>query len=78
MPIYEFSCRKCGRVNEVLIRTNLREETPACPECGSKDLERHISLPNVPKEQATTATPRCGQGHTCCGSSTPCEKPPCS
>ncbi|MBI5116576.1 zinc ribbon domain-containing protein [Candidatus Poribacteria bacterium] len=77
MPIYEFSCRECGRISEVLIRTNLSEETPACPVCSSKNLERLISLPNVPKEQ-TVSAPRCGQGHTCCGSTTPCEKPPCS
>ena len=40
MPIYEYSCRGCGRLFEQLIRTG---DTPACPACGSQDLERTIS-----------------------------------
>ena len=76
MPIYEFQCGNCGRVAEVLIRTSLEKESPECPECGSKQLERLISAPNIPRDTATV-TPRCGKNTTCCGSSTPCDSPPC-
>ena len=77
MPIYEFRCTDCGQVAEVLVRTSLEKETPACPECGSRQLERLISAPNIPKETASGSL-RCGRDTTCCGSSTPCERPPCS
>ncbi|MFH1858130.1 MAG: zinc ribbon domain-containing protein [Candidatus Omnitrophota bacterium] len=76
MPLYDFRCAECGRTTEVLVRTSLEKESPECPECGSKRLERLISAPNIPKEN-TAGAPRCGKGITCCGSSTPCENPPC-
>jgi putative FmdB family regulatory protein len=43
MPIYDFSCRGCSHVFEAFVRTG----APACPECGSEDLERMTSLPAV-------------------------------
>lgn len=78
MPIYEFQCTKCGHVQETLVRTSLERESPTCEECGATQLERLISAPNIPKENATAVATRCGKGSTCCGSSTPCEHPPCS
>jgi len=75
MPIYEFRCIECGKIAESLIRTSLEKEVPACPECGSTRLERLISASNIQK--ASMVAPRCGKDSTCCGSSTPCESPPC-
>ncbi|HXE79449.1 MAG TPA: zinc ribbon domain-containing protein [Vicinamibacterales bacterium] len=40
MPIYEFECRTCERRFETLVR---QAETPACPSCGGRDLERALS-----------------------------------
>jgi putative FmdB family regulatory protein len=77
MPIHDYRCKDCGHVAEMLIRTNAEEETPACPACGSTRLERLISAPHIART-TSEAAPRCGKGSTCCGSSTPCEKPPCS
>ena len=42
MPLYDYSCRQCGRTFEVLVRgeaASLR-----CPHCASADLERLPSL----------------------------------
>ena len=47
MPIYEYSCKKCGHEFEALVR---RGRTPACPACGEASLERRFSLPNVSSE----------------------------
>jgi len=47
MPIYEYSCRKCGAAFELLVRN---KKTPACSSCGSEDLERQFSLPAVQSE----------------------------
>jgi putative FmdB family regulatory protein len=79
MPLYDFECKECGEKSEILIRTSLEKELPACSKCGSKNLVRLISAPNIAKEHAAaSAGTRCGKGTTCCGSATPCEHPPCS
>ena len=42
MPLYEYACHKCHRQFELLIRSS---ETPACPHCGSRKLEKQLSVP---------------------------------
>jgi putative FmdB family regulatory protein len=44
MPIFEYSCRSCGKAFETLVRAG---STPTCPACGRTDLERLLSLPAV-------------------------------
>jgi len=51
MPIFEYSCKGCGHEFEALVR---RSDTPACPSCGSADLEKLLSLPVV-KSESTKA-----------------------
>ncbi len=41
MPIYEFSCAKCGKLAEVMQRVG--ERPPPCPNCGSKRMTREVS-----------------------------------
>ena len=41
MPLYDYSCRACGRVTEVLVRPG--SAAPTCTRCGSQDLERLLS-----------------------------------
>ncbi len=52
MPIYEFTCRGCGQQFETLVRA---ADTPECPSCHGRDLERVISLFPVNSE-ATRGT----------------------
>jgi putative FmdB family regulatory protein len=40
MPLFDFQCRACGHEFEALVR---RSAAPACPSCGSADLERLLS-----------------------------------
>ena len=47
MPIYDFKCRACGHVFEELVKLG---QTPDCPSCGARDLERLVSLPAVSTE----------------------------
>ena len=47
MPIYEYSCRKCGAAFELLVRN---KKTVACTACGSEELDRLFSLPAVQSE----------------------------
>lgn len=70
MPLYDFECRDCGRVSEVLLRTS--GQVAHCPECGSTNVERLISASYMIKADIS------GSGTTCCGRSERCEAPPCS
>lgn len=44
MPIHDFRCQRCNKEFEFLVRGSA---APACPGCGSGELERLISLPAV-------------------------------
>jgi putative FmdB family regulatory protein len=66
MPIYEYSCRGCGREFEWLTRA---DETPQCPACGKTDLARNFSVPaahSAAKASSCPAADSCGMKH-CCG-----------
>lgn len=41
MPIYEFHCSSCQQRSSFLVRS--QSAIPACPSCGSTELERLIS-----------------------------------
>ena len=43
MPIYEYKCRKCGRLTSVFQKTLSSSPGARCKACGSKRLERVIS-----------------------------------
>ena len=39
MPLFDFRCRTCGKVFEILVRTG---DSPACPACGGAELEKQL------------------------------------
>jgi putative FmdB family regulatory protein len=47
VPIYEYSCRRCGHEFETLVRPGT---SPGCPACNSQDLQRLLSLPAIKSE----------------------------
>jgi len=71
MPIYEFKCRECDKVSEVLFRST-DGRAARCPDCGSENMEKLISGSHMIKMDAPAP------GHTCCGRMERCEAPPCS
>ena len=71
MPIYDYKCRECGKVSEVLLRT-ADDRSIRCPDCGSNNLERLISASRM--IAADSRSP----GSTCCGRAERCDMPPCS
>jgi len=72
MPIYQYKCWECGEVSEFLVAIQSDSATLACKSCGSSNLERLLSAPNLLKASANP------QGTTCCGRNERCEMPPCS
>ena len=58
MPIYEYRCQKCSHRFEELVRSG---DTPECPSCKGKRLERLVSAFAVGGSTAAVAeTPLCG------------------
>ncbi len=46
MPLYEYDCKSCHHVVEILLRSN--DQKPQCPDCGGDELERQMSAPAAP------------------------------
>jgi putative FmdB family regulatory protein len=47
MPLFEYTCRACDSQFELLVRGST---PPACPSCGSADLEKVLSMFAVSSE----------------------------
>ena len=75
MPIYEYRCKKCGKKNDFLEGVGRGETERKCKYCGSKELERMLSVSNVLSGGRKIGSQ---DGLTCCGRTERCEKPPCS
>jgi putative FmdB family regulatory protein len=62
MPIYEYKCRKCGVISEFRITSQSQVDALACKGCGSKDLDKKMSIPIITSGRSEPS------GHSCCGS----------
>lgn len=45
MPIYEYSCRACGKTFEAFLLRRTDEAEVACPDCSTREVERVMSRP---------------------------------
>ena len=73
MPIYEYTCRKCDKRFEKLVKSMGGEEKVPCPDCGSTQTARALSVFAVGAEasssKSTASAPgMCGR----CGGPGPC------
>lgn len=50
MPIYEYKCNECGRIFDLLIRSQTQQ--PRCKYCDSTVLKRLISRPGLIRSQS--------------------------
>jgi putative FmdB family regulatory protein len=44
VPIFDFVCSNCDNHFELLVRGR---DTPSCPQCGSTQIEKQMSLPAI-------------------------------
>jgi putative FmdB family regulatory protein len=69
MPIFEYDCKKCGNVSEILSGVSATEPEIVCSHCGSTQLTKKFSVANfaVAGARARTEAPPCGAapGSTC-------------
>jgi len=70
MPIYEYFCKKCGKINE-FIEIISSDKKFKCQFCGSEELQKIVSKPSFLKNFGE-------KGKTCCGRDERCDTPPCS
>ena len=64
MPIYEFACKQCQGLVELLVRNTKETVEVVCPDCGSSELERVISRVNSVMGQSSD---QCGDMSSCGG-----------
>jgi len=75
MPIYEYKCKNCGKVNEFLVGVGQENVEIKCNWCGSKELEKIFSRSFISMSGRIVGSQ---EGKTCCGRDEPCDTPPCS
>ena len=59
MPLYDFTCTKCGLEREILcpVAGEMRPRDYRCPQCGNDKLKR---LPSAPNFKVKDGTPKFG------------------
>lgn len=69
MPLYEYRCLDCKMEVEVLLSRSY--EQPECPNCGSVELDRLLSVPAAPAVRSETSRlpslPAGCEAPRCCG-----------
>lgn len=71
MPLYEYTCRECGRRFEVLQKVGADATGVVCPSCGAGTVSKQFSTfaSAVTGAQGTGATMPCGAPNaSACGS----------
>ncbi|MBW2108611.1 MAG: zinc ribbon domain-containing protein [Deltaproteobacteria bacterium] len=66
MPIFDFLCLECGKINEILITAD--SDNPSCTSCGSSRLKKLLSAHSGLSGPTKNTLPGPGDT-TCCGSS---------
>ncbi|MBT5926780.1 MAG: zinc ribbon domain-containing protein [Verrucomicrobia bacterium] len=64
MPIYEFKCGSCHQENEILVRSHDWSGTQ-CPDCGSHQLEKKLSVFAASAPESETMPPCSGNPSAC-------------
>ncbi len=71
MPIYEYSCKKCGKLVELLQKSGVEQAGIVCPDCGEDALTKVLSV-TAPSQMAKHSPSGCDMGNSgacggCCG-----------
>ena len=66
MPIYEFRCTSCGKIEEFIL-TGSRQIEIKCGTCGAEDLERVMSATNhfMGTSGSSASAGPCSTTHSC-------------
>ncbi len=67
MPLYEYQCSDCAREFDLLRPFHRADELIDCPACGSRQVQRKISVIALRTDVASTRS-----GDACCGGGCGC------
>jgi putative FmdB family regulatory protein len=65
MALYEYRCKSCGRVSEVLVLSD--DDSAKCSWCGCEDMEKLMSTFAVSMKSGPSTPPNCPSGGCCNG-----------
>ena len=71
MPLYEYQCRGCSAVSEMLVSSSATEP-PTCPRCGEAKLEKQFSTFNARGGESAPSHAAHGGGCGCCSQRPAC------
>lgn len=74
MPFFEYKCSICDKEFEELIRSETDLENLRCPQCGSTEVDKLLSLFGMVASNGKVVTSAPGGGNTCTG----CAKTSCA
>jgi len=63
MPIFEYQCKKCGHVTEVLEKAGAKDKR-TCAKCGSSEVVKLLSSFGVGRSGTSSSSSSCQTG-TC-------------
>jgi putative FmdB family regulatory protein len=64
MPVYEYRCEACGEDFELFVRSPSRQVEPTCPKCGSREVQKAVSLVGVGRTGTSASAAACSSGPT--------------
>jgi putative FmdB family regulatory protein len=57
MPIYEYICNKCKTTFSLIQKIGTSEKDTTCPQCGSTEVKKKLSLFSSPASKSSTGSP---------------------
>jgi putative FmdB family regulatory protein len=70
MPIFDYRCKDCGALYDILHKGKELIEDIQCPSCSSQQYTKLISLPGIisgGKSAAQCDSQSCDMNKSCCG-----------
>jgi len=67
MPLYEYNCGKCRKTSEHLVRSSSEIKLPECPHCGSRRMQKELSVFAAAGGEPDPAPPSCSGNPGNCG-----------
>ena len=65
MPIYEYECKKCNSVYEMLRSMNADDNDIVCPECGAKKKANKLISSFSSSSESSLGGGACSNASTC-------------
>jgi putative FmdB family regulatory protein len=65
MPVYDYKCRKCGKVFEKFLRTLAAADSVQCEKCGSGDVKKLVTCCAISSGGKSESSGGSTSSHSC-------------